>query len=174
MSLAELEAGRDGGAVIDYEYNVRDSSNRPTQAQKRKRGAFMKSPLHAASAQEHRSRTSGWQYDCAVLGLLFVCSLVGLIFLLSMTVFHGMEYADMAVLHAHPIPTTLTDAKAIGEVLARFKAGHFWQLVLGVSLCYIWLQAWSIPGTLFTNLIAGFLFGNMSFPLCVRFKRLCS
>jgi uncharacterized membrane protein YdjX (TVP38/TMEM64 family) len=105
-----------------------------------------------------------WRRDCLKLGVCFSLSLSTLVLLLRYVVFQGMSADDKALL---TLPMSLADAKVLAQVLGRFKKDHMVHLVFGQSLCYIWLQAFSIPGTLFTNLVGGALFGVWAFPLHV-------
>jgi uncharacterized membrane protein YdjX (TVP38/TMEM64 family) len=115
--------------------------------------------------------TTTWRDDCLKLGACFIVSLAFLLLLLSYVVFEGMPVKDKVQLR---IPTSLQNAKILATVLADFKEDHLGRLIFGQSLCYLWLQAFSIPGTLFTNLIGGALFGYYAFPLHVCLSTLGS
>lgn len=56
------------------------------------------------------------------------------------------------------MPWSLQEAKNLGMVLERYKGDHYWTVLLGVVLVYIFLQTFAIPGSLFLSLLAGFLF----------------
>lgn len=56
------------------------------------------------------------------------------------------------------VPFSIEDAKNLGLVLNRYKVDHYYQVMLGVFLIYIFLQTFAIPGSLFLSILSGFLF----------------
>ncbi|XP_065158953.1 transmembrane protein 41B isoform X2 [Atheta coriaria] len=69
------------------------------------------------------------------------------------------------------IPWNLEDAKNLGTVLYRYKGDHFYHVYFGVSIMYIFLQTFAIPGSLFLSVLSGFLF---SFPQAMFLVSTCS
>nr|XP_023017273.1 transmembrane protein 41 homolog isoform X1 [Leptinotarsa decemlineata] len=56
------------------------------------------------------------------------------------------------------LPYNLEDAKNLGIVLNKYKSEHYYQVMAGVFLMYIFLQTFAIPGSLFLSILSGFLF----------------
>lgn len=56
------------------------------------------------------------------------------------------------------LPWDLEDAKQLGLVLDRYKEKYFFEVLFGVVLVYIFLQAFAIPGSIFLSILSGFLF----------------
>ncbi|KAK9869940.1 hypothetical protein WA026_006038 [Henosepilachna vigintioctopunctata] len=67
------------------------------------------------------------------------------------------------------IPFNIEEAKQLGVVLNRYKGDHYYQVLLGVSLVYIFLQTFAIPGSLFLSILSGFLF-----PFSVALSLVCT
>ncbi|KAJ3657769.1 hypothetical protein Zmor_009552 [Zophobas morio] len=56
------------------------------------------------------------------------------------------------------LPWNIEDAKQLGIVLSRYKTDHYFQVMTGVFITYIFLQTFAIPGSLFLSVLSGFLF----------------
>ncbi|XP_060530412.1 transmembrane protein 41 homolog isoform X2 [Cylas formicarius] len=56
------------------------------------------------------------------------------------------------------VPWNIEDAKQLGLVLSRYKGDHYYHVMAGVFLTYIFLQSFAIPGSLFLSILSGFLF----------------
>ncbi|XP_076252812.1 transmembrane protein stas isoform X1 [Rhynchophorus ferrugineus] len=56
------------------------------------------------------------------------------------------------------IPWNIEDAKQLGIVLNRYKGDHYYHVMAGVFLTYIFLQTFAIPGSLFLSILSGYLF----------------
>ncbi|CAH2015611.1 unnamed protein product [Acanthoscelides obtectus] len=56
------------------------------------------------------------------------------------------------------LPWNMEDAKQLGIVLNRYKSDHYYQVMAGVFITYIFLQTFAIPGSLFLSILSGFLF----------------
>ncbi|CAG9858371.1 unnamed protein product [Phyllotreta striolata] len=56
------------------------------------------------------------------------------------------------------IPWNIEDAKHLGIVLNKYKTEHYYQVMAGVFITYIFLQTFAIPGSLFLSIMSGFLF----------------
>jgi uncharacterized membrane protein YdjX (TVP38/TMEM64 family) len=57
------------------------------------------------------------------------------------------------------IPSNMDDAKMLAELLGQYTDTHSRTVFLGYCLTYIFLQTFSIPGSLFLSFLAGTLFG---------------
>jgi len=62
------------------------------------------------------------------------------------------------------IPTTIDDVKFINKILESYKDHYYMSVFFGFSCVYIFLQTFSIPGSIFLSFLAGALFG---FPIGV-------
>ncbi|EGD73201.1 hypothetical protein PTSG_04915 [Salpingoeca rosetta] len=62
-----------------------------------------------------------------------------------------------------------------GQVLSDFKKQYYLRTVLCHACCYLFLQAFAIPGTGFANLLAGALFGlRLGFTLSIIYTAIGS
>jgi uncharacterized membrane protein YdjX (TVP38/TMEM64 family) len=57
------------------------------------------------------------------------------------------------------LPQSIDDVKELGEVISEYKDSHYYTVMLGFSLVYIFLQSFSIPGSIFLSFLSGTLFG---------------
>jgi len=67
------------------------------------------------------------------------------------------------------LPTSIQDVKQLYKQLSAYSEHHFTYIALVFGYVYLIKQCFSIPGSVFLNLIAGALFGvQIGFPLvCV-------
>ncbi|KAK9695074.1 SNARE associated Golgi protein [Popillia japonica] len=56
------------------------------------------------------------------------------------------------------IPWNIEDAKSLSLVLNQYKKDHYYSVLSGVFLSYVFLQTFAIPGSLFLSILSGFLF----------------
>jgi len=56
------------------------------------------------------------------------------------------------------LPLNLDDAKKLGIVLHKYKEDHFLKVYFGISITYVFLQTFAIPGSIFLSVMSGFLF----------------
>ncbi|ODN03597.1 Transmembrane protein [Orchesella cincta] len=56
------------------------------------------------------------------------------------------------------IPFNINEAKALATVLNHYKENHYWIVLMGLTLLYVFLQTFMIPGAILLTLIYGFLF----------------
>ena len=68
-------------------------------------------------------------------------------------------------------PHDLEDAKALAALLSRYTDQYFLQVFAGFICIYIFLQTFSIPGSILLSIISGFLF---PFPLALVSVCFCS
>ncbi|KAI9905269.1 hypothetical protein PsorP6_013990 [Peronosclerospora sorghi] len=125
-----------------------------------------------AITRAHASSSHAWQRDVQCLALILVASTV----LLGATVYSlvvlALTDAEWAALQ---FPTSLEAAQALGETLQRFAERRQGALLLVHMACYLYLQTFAIPGTVFFNLLGGALFGvTLGFPLCLAYNTLGS
>lgn len=69
------------------------------------------------------------------------------------------------------IPKDMDDAKALGEVLSKYKDAYYVQVLVAFFTTYIFLQTFAIPGSIFLSILSGFLY---PFPLALFLVCLCS
>jgi len=55
-------------------------------------------------------------------------------------------------------PRNLEDAKALGRQLSAYTDSNYWQLMAVYVLTYIFLQTFTIPGSIFLSILSGALF----------------
>eukprot|EP01098_Paradermamoeba_levis_P003903 TRINITY_DN1724_c0_g1_i1.p1 TRINITY_DN1724_c0_g1~~TRINITY_DN1724_c0_g1_i1.p1 ORF type:complete len:308 (-),score=75.73 TRINITY_DN1724_c0_g1_i1:114-1037(-) len=92
-----------------------------------------------------------------LLLFLFLCSF-GLLLLLFLN-FPKVSEEDREKLK---LPRSLEQAKELRVVLANYASSHFYSVLSTFAAVFIFLQSFSIPGTIFLSFIAGALFG---FPI---------
>jgi uncharacterized membrane protein YdjX (TVP38/TMEM64 family) len=69
------------------------------------------------------------------------------------------------------IPHSLQEAGSLARSLTSFTATYYFTVMTSVVLLYIVLQAFSIPGTIFINVVCGSLFG---LPVAFTLTLLCA
>lgn len=57
------------------------------------------------------------------------------------------------------IPTSLHDVQNLGAILSFYTASNYYSVMSAFGAVYIFLQAFSIPGSVFLSFLAGALFG---------------
>ena len=57
------------------------------------------------------------------------------------------------------LPRTLDDARELRDVLMIYVETSYWSALFGVFVFYVFLQTFSIPGSIFLNVVAGAIFG---------------
>lgn len=57
------------------------------------------------------------------------------------------------------IPRSFDDLRALNTVLQHYKSEHFFRVLLCWTIVYLFLQAFSIPGSMYMSILAGALFG---------------
>ncbi|CAF4027992.1 unnamed protein product [Rotaria magnacalcarata] len=103
---------------------------------------------------------------CFVLILIFIFSILSLTTLYIL--FPKIDDTDKAALK---IPTTIEEAKSLGNVLYKYSKHHRYIIMIAFFLTYIFLQTFAIPGSIFLSILAGFLY---PFPLALFLVCLCS
>lgn len=68
-------------------------------------------------------------------------------------------------------PRNLEDAKRLGLLLSSYKSEHYLTVLCGVTLTYIFLQSFAIPGSIFLTIMSGYLF---PFPVALLLVCSCS
>ncbi|KAF1794010.1 Transmembrane protein TMEM64/TMEM41 [Phytophthora cactorum] len=98
--------------------------------------------------------SQGWRRDVQLVGVIFLVN------------------AEWAALR---LPASLEAAQQLGETLQSFSERQSGSLLLAHMGCYLYLQTFAIPGTVFFNLLGGALFGvTLGFPLCLAYNTLGS
>jgi len=69
------------------------------------------------------------------------------------------------------LPKTMDDARALGDVLETYTDEYFGQVIYCYFTTYIFLQTFSIPGSVFLSVLAGYLFNTW---MAMFFVCLCS
>ncbi|RLN58938.1 hypothetical protein BBJ28_00022413 [Nothophytophthora sp. Chile5] len=124
-------------------------------------------PALAVAAGAH-----GWQRDVQLVAVIFLASTALLGVALHSLVLSALTPAEWDALRA---PTSLEAAQQLGETLQTFAERAPSALLLAHMLCYLYLQTFAIPGTVFFNLLGGALFGvALGFPLCLAYNTLGS
>ncbi|CAB4064344.1 Transmembrane protein 41B,Transmembrane protein 41 homolog [Lepeophtheirus salmonis] len=55
-------------------------------------------------------------------------------------------------------PSNIEEAKSLGMVLSQYSVQYYLQVLIGVTITYLFLQTFAIPGSIFLSIVAGFLF----------------
>ncbi|KAF4524418.1 hypothetical protein B566_EDAN009334 [Ephemera danica] len=101
-----------------------------------------------------------------VVGIVFLLSLLAMLYVYNK--FPDLEEQEKQHIK---IPRDIDDAKKLGQVLYRYKDKYFFEVLLGVFACYIFLQTFAIPGSISLSILSGFLF---PFPLALVLVCFCS
>ncbi|CEG50265.1 Predicted membrane protein [Plasmopara halstedii] len=113
-----------------------------------------------------------WHRDVQLVGLIFVASTLLLGVTLHSLIISSLTNDEWSMLH---FPTSLETAQQLGEILQRLAERQLNSLLLAHMGCYLYLQTFAIPGTVFFNLLGGALFGvTLGFPLCLVYNTLGS
>ncbi|KAG1688989.1 hypothetical protein DVH05_002874 [Phytophthora capsici] len=116
--------------------------------------------------------SQAWHRDVQLVGVIFVASTALLGVTLHSLVISALTDEEWAALR---LPTSLEAAQHLGETLQSFSERQFGALLLAHMGCYLYLQTFAIPGTVFFNLLGGALFGvTLGFPLCLAYNTLGS
>ncbi|PWY99254.1 hypothetical protein BCV70DRAFT_200834 [Testicularia cyperi] len=86
---------------------------------------------------------------------LFVVCLVGL----GGTLWLALPVIEPQDKPHFKIPTSFDELKSLNGVLQHYKNEHFARVLLCWFIVYIFLQAFSIPGSMYMSILAGALFG---------------
>ena len=89
-----------------------------------------------------------------LLALFFIC-LVGL----GGTLWLALPVISPDDKPFFKIPRSFDDLKALNGVLQHYKSEHFTRVLLCWVVVYMFLQAFSIPGSMYMSILAGALFG---------------
>lgn len=91
----------------------------------------------------------------AQLAILFVvCSIV-----MGGTLYFALPQIDEADRPAFRIPKNFDQLKGLNEVLQRYKDENFGRVMLCWIVVYMFLQAFSIPGSMYMSILAGAMWG---------------
>lgn len=135
---------------------------------------YLLNPLRLFSAHlaPPRPAVDMWRRDVRALLLVFLLATLALLLALHALVARALTPAEWAAL---PAPSSLARAQQLGETLRAFAARAPARLLLAHAACYLYLQTFAIPGTVFFNLLGGALFGvGLGFPLCLAYNTLGS
>lgn len=69
------------------------------------------------------------------------------------------------------VPRSLEDAKVLCSVLGKYKDDYQTEVMIAFSATYIFLQSFTIPGSIFLSIIAGSLF---EFPVALILVSFCA
>eukprot|EP01114_Cavostelium_apophysatum_P017216 TRINITY_DN5060_c0_g1_i1.p1 TRINITY_DN5060_c0_g1~~TRINITY_DN5060_c0_g1_i1.p1 ORF type:complete len:267 (+),score=65.04 TRINITY_DN5060_c0_g1_i1:165-965(+) len=93
-------------------------------------------------------------YSLPALVAVFLAAIA----LLSLTFYNFpvMQKEDRELI---TLPSSFEDVQIIGQVLSKYTEHHYVAVMCGFSVVYIFLQTFSIPGSIFLSSLAGALFG---------------
>lgn len=112
--------------------------------------------------------SSAWKRDVKVLGAILLSSTLLLALALYVLVVSELSESEWEKLR---LPTTLQAAQQLGDALKSFAGRSQGRLLVAHMCCYLYLQTFAIPGTIFFNLLGGALFGiTWGFPLCLAYN----
>lgn len=99
----------------------------------------------------------------AALGIFAVGALLVLFVLLSLP---PLSAAERALIHIPP--RSLDHVKDLARVGSRYTHDYYWTVLASVAVVYVFLQAFSIPGSIGLSVVSGALFGvSVGFPLVI-------
>ena len=94
-------------------------------------------------------------------GLLCLCSLLLLVIVLRAL----LPPIEPEHKHALKIPKSFEDLKQLNSVLQIYKDRHFFRVLISFISVYLYLQAFSIPGSMYMTILGGALYGYFALPL---------
>ncbi|KAL8277162.1 hypothetical protein RQP46_010410 [Phenoliferia psychrophenolica] len=95
-------------------------------------------------------------------GLLFAVA-VGSLYLLLHTLLPDLDEKDKG---AVKMPKSFDELKALNEVLQVYKERNYWRVLGCYITVYLFLQAFSIPGSMYLSILGGAMYGVlMALPL---------
>lgn len=116
-------------------------------------GAAMERDAHSKATSVERRRTIVRAF--AKLAILFVvCSIV-----MGGTLYVALPEVDEADKADLKIPKNFDQLKALNVILQRYKDENFGRVMLCWIVVYIYLQAFSIPGSMYMSILAGAMWG---------------
>lgn len=101
---------------------------------------------------DDHEETSWSQLGAGLLLFASACALLGVVF----WSLPPLTAAERAVL---TVPRSLDEMRALAAVGSRYTDGHYWAVVAAVGCLYVFLQAFSIPGSIGLSVVSGALFG---------------
>lgn len=115
-------------------------------------------PLHseggdAISLRRHQRRVL-LRTGAQLFALFVVCALA--LFLTLCVALPEIDPADKALLK---LPRNFEQLKALNAVLQRYKTEHYARVMLCWVVLYMFLQAFSIPGSMYMSILAGAMWG---------------
>jgi uncharacterized membrane protein YdjX (TVP38/TMEM64 family) len=97
---------------------------------------------------EQEQPTLWWLFLVFIIGLLFIAA-----------IFYNFPSLDPQELEKITLPRSIQDVQGIQGVLLRYTQTHYISVVSAFGACYLFLQAFAIPGSLFLSILGGALFG---------------
>ena len=76
---------------------------------------------------------------------------------MCLRVFPPLSPAEREVL---TVPRSLEQARALAALGSKYAHTHYWTVVAAVATIYVFLQAFSIPGSIGLSVVSGALFGQ--------------
>eukprot|EP01006_Ploeotia_vitrea_P039553 TRINITY_DN66358_c5_g1_i1.p1 TRINITY_DN66358_c5_g1~~TRINITY_DN66358_c5_g1_i1.p1 ORF type:complete len:332 (+),score=138.05 TRINITY_DN66358_c5_g1_i1:50-1045(+) len=102
-------------------------------------------------AQQQEEELTG---NTTVLAVVFVVSIV-----LMYTAFANLPQLSAEEYEHVKFPRNVQDLRDLNDFLQRYRERHYWPVLSGFCIVYIFLQAFAIPGAIFLSILAGPLFG---------------
>ncbi|KER31174.1 hypothetical protein T265_02500 [Opisthorchis viverrini] len=68
-------------------------------------------------------------------------------------------------------PKNVEDLKTLGSTLSEYQDSYYWEILIFISVTYIFLQSFMIPGSVLISILLGYLF---PFPIALAIVALCS
>jgi len=97
----------------------------------------------------------------AIFAVAFASTFAALCFIFAN--FPALSVSDRAKLYS--LPTSLQKVKEASMVIQQYTTEFMPTVILGYALIYIFVQAFSIPGSVFLSFLGGSLFGWWGVPL---------
>eukprot|EP01112_Ceratiomyxa_fruticulosa_P014216 TRINITY_DN4051_c0_g2_i1.p1 TRINITY_DN4051_c0_g2~~TRINITY_DN4051_c0_g2_i1.p1 ORF type:complete len:283 (+),score=36.06 TRINITY_DN4051_c0_g2_i1:221-1069(+) len=86
-----------------------------------------------------------------------------LLFVFALCVVGAIFYSFPSLSPQHraalKFPSSLSDVQALSSILGAYTDAHYWSVISAFGAVYLFLQTFSIPGSIFLSFLAGALFG---------------
>ncbi|KAM7537056.1 hypothetical protein Aperf_G00000068489 [Anoplocephala perfoliata] len=102
--------------------------------------------------------------------LLVFVTMCSLLILLYFTLFRFPAIPSEQRQHIK-VPKSVDELKLLGVTLLEYKGTCYWRILLTITIVYIFLQSFMIPGSVFCSVLLGYLF---PIPLALFVVAFCS
>ncbi|PAA94409.1 hypothetical protein BOX15_Mlig007117g2 [Macrostomum lignano] len=155
---------------------ISDSTTSYSSSRRRTFGVTPRDPIHSEPADEANSSAAAsaayvYRKGDTRRAVLWLGAIFSIALLLMYIVYLSMPPFTAEESQLLRLPSTLDDAKQLGNLLYKYKSTYFAQVLIGLAITYVFLQTFAIPGSIFLSILSGYLF---PLPLALTLVCTCS